>query len=253
MFHPCCFPVIACHHKTQIDAKWHFNYHLLRCWLEAEATSSPSPQAAAAEDNTSSRLRLLQQLLQHGSDAADARAGAVGGGLDLSWLLEDSFDSTVAGQQQRHNHQLPQQQEQQQEEQQEQQQQLALQQQQQLPPEMHEAAVWLQRQVELYGKLKLTPLKVQLLRKLGEWAQRALVRLLRCVVLCGCLKRVVGYISSSSRTRGVECVHVSLPKQRSAQNSNSAVPLALLDHMSTFCTPWVCIPLQVFVSDGRLA
>lgn len=42
-----------------------------------------------------------------------------------------------------------------------------LQLQQQYGAEVLELSKWLQRQVELYGKLKLTPVKTKLLRKLG--------------------------------------------------------------------------------------
>jgi hypothetical protein len=106
----------------QVDAKWHHNYHSLRCWLASDA------RGGSAADS----LELEQQLAA-GIPPASSSAGG-------------SPPQHSSGEQ-------PQQEQQEQ---------------QPLPPEVQEAVAWLQRQVELYAKLKLTPLKTQMLRRLGE-------------------------------------------------------------------------------------
>jgi hypothetical protein len=127
----------------QVEAKWHANYHLLRCWLDSGSGT-------------------LEQLLQGNVPTAAAAAAAAtttttsNGGNTLVNCVEGepatAPPAAAAVESATHSNR---------------------QQQQQLPAELQEAAAWLQRQVELYGKLKLTPVKVTMLRRLGGLQQPA--------------------------------------------------------------------------------
>jgi hypothetical protein len=119
----------------QVEAKWHANYHLLRCWLDSGSGT-------------------LQQLLQGSLPAAAAAAAAISAADSSSSHSDVELPScteqapAAAATEESSGRQ---------------------QQQQGLPAELHEAAAWLQRQVVLYNKLKLTPVKVTMLRRLGRW------------------------------------------------------------------------------------
>eukprot|EP00775_Hariotina_reticulata_P006187 gene6187-biopygen7980 len=126
-----------------VEAKWHANYHTLRCWL---CTKGGSWQLLKQYH----QQQLQQQQQQQQQELEDIF------GIDAAAYVQQQKEGTVPAstrddlEQQQQQHETV-----------------------QLPPEIQEAYSWLLRQVQLYQKLKLTQLKVTMLRQLGEfWFRR---------------------------------------------------------------------------------
>jgi hypothetical protein len=120
-----------------VDSKWHANYHTLRCWLDTEGGS----WHLLKQYHWQQQQRLLLEDLIEIDEAAM---------MQQQEQVQRAVTATHAPEQQQ---------------QQQQQQQAEV----ELPPAIQEAYSWLLRQVHLYQKLKLTQLKVTLLRQLGEY------------------------------------------------------------------------------------
>jgi len=139
-----------------VDAKWHSNYHRLRCWLH----DSHGSLQQVLQHGTYSSATLLESTSIAGLQAAGSAAAGLQLQDDLALPTAQSAGGQLTTSQSRDQQQAsdtPQPQSQQPQPHQE------------LPSEMQEVTVWLQRQIVLYNKLKLTPVKVHMLRQLGRY------------------------------------------------------------------------------------
>jgi inactivated superfamily I helicase len=150
---------------AQVEAKWHANYHLLRCWLDSGSGTLQQLMQQQWQQQGDQAAPLAASAA-HSISSSDSESDTEGDSSTAPASVAALIESNIMQQQQL---------------QQQQQHQL---QQQQLPSELHEAAAWLHRQVELYGKLKLTPVKVTMLRRLGEAWQSINASSTRYGMLC---------------------------------------------------------------------